>query len=95
MAFTAVKLPKWGVMTEGTIVEWHVDVGATVEAGDPLFSVETDKTTSEVESPRDGIVAAIVGPLNETVPIGTLLMVLTDAPVPPAEVEAFIASRRR
>jgi len=41
-------------LVEAEIVEWHVGVGDHVVAGQPLVSVETDKSVVEVPSPRAG-----------------------------------------
>ena len=39
-----ISIPRLGfAMTEGTIVEWVVDDGATVEAGDHIYTLESDK----------------------------------------------------
>jgi len=48
-------LPLLGdVMTEGTVARWLQPDGAIVEAGSPLYEVETDKVTMTVDSPVDG-----------------------------------------
>lgn len=48
-------IPKLGLtMDEGTVVRWHKKEGDTVEKGDILFEVETDKAINEVESPSSG-----------------------------------------
>ncbi|MGB6836190.1 MAG: lipoyl domain-containing protein, partial [Dehalococcoidia bacterium] len=53
---TPVILPKMGMtMTEGTLTRWLVEDGARVEAGQPLFEMETEKIDTEVEAPAAGI----------------------------------------
>lgn len=42
-------------MASGTVSAWHVEVGATVAKGDPLFDIETDKAAMEVEAQNDGV----------------------------------------
>jgi len=42
-------------MDRGRIVAWHVAEGDTVEKGDPLFDIETDKAAMEVEAPAAGV----------------------------------------
>ncbi len=42
-------------MARGTVAAWHVEPGATVAKGDPLFDIETDKAAMEVEAQADGI----------------------------------------
>lgn len=70
---TEIRLPQLGFsMTEGRLVEWLVSDGATVEAGTPLYSVESEKSVSEVESPVAGTVRISASP-DETYDVGTLL----------------------
>src|SRR5437899_605122 len=55
-----VKLPRLGQgMEAGTITKWLKAPGETVEKGEPLFEIDTDKVTQEVES---GAVAAPSAP---------------------------------
>jgi len=53
---TEFRMPKLGLtMEEGTIIEWLVDDGQEVSAGDPVLRIETDKTETEVEAPAGGL----------------------------------------
>ena len=71
-----VILPKIGFsMTEGTLSEWLVADGGRVEQGAPLFSLESDKSTQEVESPASGILR-IKASTNETYEVGTVLALI-------------------
>ncbi|MDB5726420.1 MAG: biotin/lipoyl-binding protein [Novosphingobium sp.] len=68
-----ILLPKIGFsMNEGQIAEWLAQDGATVKEGDPLFSLEADKSTNEVEAPASGTlrITAVAG---ETYEVGTVL----------------------
>jgi pyruvate/2-oxoglutarate dehydrogenase complex dihydrolipoamide acyltransferase (E2) component len=68
-----ILLPKIGFsMNEGQIAEWLVADGAAVKEGDPLFSLEADKSTNEVEAPASGTLR-IVGQVGETYEVGTVL----------------------
>jgi pyruvate/2-oxoglutarate dehydrogenase complex dihydrolipoamide acyltransferase (E2) component len=50
-----LRLPKIGMeMTEAVLAGWLVDDGATVAKGQPLYEMETDKVTNEIESPASG-----------------------------------------
>lgn len=70
---TEILLPKIGFsMTEGTLAEWLVDDGATVTEGQPLFSIETDKSTNEVEAPSSGTLR-ITGQAGETFDVGAVI----------------------
>ena len=55
-----IKMPRMGMnVDEGTIVEWHVIEGQSFSKGDTLYSIETDKTTAEIEAPCDGVLNKI------------------------------------
>jgi pyruvate/2-oxoglutarate dehydrogenase complex dihydrolipoamide acyltransferase (E2) component len=70
---TEVLLPKLGFsMNEGEITEWLAADGDTVEAGQPLFLLEADKSANEVESPASGILR-ILAPAGETYTVGTVI----------------------
>jgi pyruvate dehydrogenase E2 component (dihydrolipoamide acetyltransferase) len=68
-----VIMPKMGLtMTEGLVVEWLVEDGATVTTGQPVFVAETDKVNVEVEAEADGVLVRVVE-AGETVPIETVV----------------------
>lgn len=71
MAKIVLKLPKLAVsMQEGTITEWHVAPGDAVAVGQRLYSIETEKTTFEVESPFSGTITPL-GLAGESYRVGT------------------------
>ncbi len=47
-------------MTEGTLAKWHVKEGDTVESGDVIAEIETDKATMEVEAVDEGKIGKIL-----------------------------------
>ncbi len=49
-------------MTEGNLAKWHKQEGDTVESGDVLAEIETDKATMEVEAVDEGVLGKIVVP---------------------------------
>ena len=50
-----VVMPRLGLtMVEGKIVEWYKKDGVWVEKGEPLFSIENEKATLDIESPASG-----------------------------------------
>ncbi len=57
-------------MSEGTLVEWLVADGDTVQPGDILYRIETDKVENEIEAPVAGVVR-ITGEEGETYDVGT------------------------
>ena len=77
MAKAVLKLPKLAVsMQEGSIVEWLVDEGTTVEVGQSIFTVESEKSSIEVESPFAGIFRPLVE-LGDVLPVGTPVAEIT------------------
>src|SRR3954466_11670098 len=65
-----VKLPRLGQgMEAGTINKWLKSEGDTVSKGEPLFEIDTDKVTQEVESDYEGVLLKIVLPQGEA-PVG-------------------------
>jgi len=72
-----IEMPKLSdTMTEGTLVKWLKQVGDTVEIGDVIAEVETDKATMEMEAFDDGVITEIMVEAGEKAPIGAVLAVL-------------------
>jgi pyruvate dehydrogenase E2 component (dihydrolipoamide acetyltransferase) len=71
-----VKLPRLGQgMEAGTIVKWLKSEGERVEKGEPLFEVDTDKATQEVEAEASGVLLKIAVESGE-VPVGQTIAVI-------------------
>ncbi len=86
-----ITLPSFGSSVgEATIVQWLVEAGATVEAGEIIAEIETDKAMAELEAPADGVIEAIVVEAGtENVEVGTVLAQLrTQGAAPSASSEA-------
>src|SRR5207253_9320600 len=57
---TEIKLPRLGQgMESGTIVKWLKSEGDAVEKGEPLYELDTDKVTQEVEADASGVLLKI------------------------------------
>lgn len=70
---TEIRIPAVGMsMTEGTLTEWMVADGEQVEQGQPLYSLELDKSVQEIESPVAGTLKQI-GEEGETYEVGVLI----------------------
>ncbi len=68
-----VLLPKMGFsMNEGTLAEWLVDNGAQVSEGQPLYTLEADKSANEIECPATGTLKILAAP-GEVYAVGTVL----------------------
>jgi pyruvate dehydrogenase E2 component (dihydrolipoamide acetyltransferase) len=65
-------------MESGTIVRWLKSEGDAVEKGEPLFELDTDKVTQEVEAEASGVLLKIVVPEGE-VPVGTAVAYVGEA----------------
>jgi pyruvate dehydrogenase E2 component (dihydrolipoamide acetyltransferase) len=72
-------LPRLGQgMESGVVVKWLKAEGDRVEKGEPLFEVETDKATQEVEAEASGILLKILIQSGE-VPVGQAVAVIGEA----------------
>lgn len=67
---TPVCIPKLGIgMIEGALTQWLVADGDLVEAGTPLYVLETDKVENEVEAVVAGVVH-LGADAGNTYPVG-------------------------
>jgi pyruvate dehydrogenase E2 component (dihydrolipoamide acetyltransferase) len=72
-----IEMPKLSdTMTEGTLIKWHKKVGDSVEIGDILAEVETDKATMEMEAFDEGTISQILVQEGDKAAIGSVLAVL-------------------
>ncbi|MDP9097751.1 MAG: 2-oxoglutarate dehydrogenase complex dihydrolipoyllysine-residue succinyltransferase [Verrucomicrobiota bacterium] len=56
-----VKVPAVGEsISSGVVSVWHKKSGEQVSAGDPLFTLETDKVSTEINAERDGVLQTLV-----------------------------------
>jgi len=61
------------------LVEWLKKIGESVNKGEALFSVETDKATLEVESPAHGYLVEMLAQPNDEVKVGSIIGKLSDS----------------
>ena len=66
-------------MEEGVLVEWSVEEGDQIAAGDVIAQVETDKAAMDVEAYDDGVLLKKVATPGEALPIGGLIAILGNA----------------
>jgi pyruvate dehydrogenase E2 component (dihydrolipoamide acetyltransferase) len=66
-------------MTEGMITQWLVEEGAPVEAGQPLFDMETDKVAITIDAPASGILLKILCQEGESAEVASPIAVIGDA----------------
>src|SRR5437660_8774461 len=89
-----VKLPRLGQgMEAGTVTKWLKSEGETVSKGEPLFEIDTDKVTQEVESDFAGVLLKITlesgeAPVGQTIAyIGKEGEEVAETEEPPAPAE--------
>ena len=79
-SFQIITMPRLSdTMEEGTVSSWLVNVGDTVQEGDILAEIETDKATMEFESFHEGTLLYIGIKVGETAKVDSLLAVIGDA----------------
>jgi len=96
-----VRMPPLGATSnELRILQWLKEVGSTVEQGEPLLEVETDKATLEVEAAVSGTLLAVLHGAGETVAVGEVLGFVgapgeeVPAVEPPAKRQAVPVARK-
>lgn len=76
-----LKLPMFGMnMDEATVIAWYRAPGERFRKGDPLYQVETEKVTSDVEAPADGTLLEILAPVDSTVAVRAPVCVIDADP---------------
>lgn len=82
---TEFLMPKLGLtMEEGTILEWLVDEGSTVEPGTPVLRIETDKVESDVEAVATGKLHRLADVGSTHVCGAVIALLLAEGEAPPA-----------
>jgi len=77
---TEVKLPRLGQgMESGTIVKWLKGEGEPVKKREPLYELDTDKVTQEVEAEADGVLLEVVGTPGVEYPPGATIAWIGEA----------------
>jgi len=92
MSFNVVMPALGESVTEGTVTRWLKNEGDVVAVDEPLLEVSTDKVDTEIPSPVAGTISKILVAVDQTVPVGADLVVISDgatssapaAPVAPA-----------
>ena len=78
-------------MTEGNLAKWHKAEGDTVESGDVIAEIETDKATMEVEAVDEGTIGKILVPEGtQNVKVNELIAVLLEEGEDDNDLDAFV-----
>lgn len=62
-----------GLAEEVVVLEWFVDHGGSVQIGNPLVLIESEKTEIEIESPASGRLEIVVPASDIEVAVGTTI----------------------
>lgn len=84
-----IKMPDLATTeNEVTILRWLVEVGGSVKVGQPLFEIETDKATMEVEAVASGQLKEVRAPAGSRTPVGSVIAIIDgeSASVPTSRV---------
>jgi pyruvate dehydrogenase E2 component (dihydrolipoamide acetyltransferase) len=72
-----VLMPRMGYdMDEGTLLRWLKGIGDTIERGEPIAEIETDKTNLEIESFEGGVIQKFLIEEGDTVPVGQAIAIV-------------------
>lgn len=63
---------------EGQLLKWYVESGDSIQEGEPLFLVETDKVTADIPSPASGTIKQRNHAVGDTIHVGDLMVVIDD-----------------
>jgi pyruvate dehydrogenase E2 component (dihydrolipoamide acetyltransferase) len=75
-----VTLPRLGQgMESGVIVKWLKSEGEEVEKGEPLYELDTEKVTQEVEADASGVLLKILANEGEEIEVGKAIAVIGEA----------------
>jgi multifunctional 2-oxoglutarate metabolism enzyme len=78
-----IVMPEMGEsVTEGTVLEWHVSEGDSIEEGQTVVEVSTDKVDAEVPAPASGTITKILVQPDETIEVGKPLAELAKGAAP-------------
>ncbi|MEF9386191.1 dihydrolipoyllysine-residue acetyltransferase [Ralstonia solanacearum species complex bacterium KE056] len=85
-----IKVPDIGDYKDVPVIELHVKAGDTVSAEDSLVTLESDKATMDVPSPKSGVVKEVKIKVGDSVSEGSLVLLLEEqgaaaAPAPAAQ----------
>src|SRR3954451_22877715 len=89
-------MPEMGEsVTEGTVLEWHVSEGDSVDEGQTMVEVSTDKVDAEVPAPASGTVSKIMVQIDDQVAVGKPLAEIDPNGGPPDQAEEPAAEEEK
>jgi pyruvate dehydrogenase E2 component (dihydrolipoamide acetyltransferase) len=88
-------MPQMGYdMREGTLVRWLKQEGDSVQTGEPLAEIETDKAIIEMQAYASGVLRVVVASAGDTIPVGQVIGVIAtaDEEIPQGILESGLVS---
>lgn len=83
-----IVMPKLGMtMTEGTITEWYKEIGDTVEKGEPVLMISSEKLNQDVEAPNTGILLEKFGDVEDELKVGDALAIIGEEGEKPSSAD--------
>jgi 2-oxoglutarate decarboxylase len=78
-----VAMPEMGEsVTEGTVLEWHVEEGQQIAEGDTVIEISTDKIDAEIPAPAAGTITKLLVQPDDVVKVGQPLAEMTTGAAP-------------
>lgn len=74
----------------GTLLQWLKQEGEFVQKGEPLFQVETDKVSVDIEATGSGYLANVAAQPGDKIPVGQVIAQLVPQPVPAQAQDATV-----
>jgi pyruvate dehydrogenase E2 component (dihydrolipoamide acetyltransferase) len=87
-----IKVPDIGDFKDVPVIEVFVKPGDKVKAEEPLISLESDKATMEVPSPRDGVVKSVVVKVGDKVSEGAVIVQFEGASAEQADTRPVVSA---
>jgi len=83
-------------MEEGTLAKWLVKEGDTVESGDVMAEIETDKATMELEAVDEGVIGKIIVPEGSTgIKVNEIIAILLEDGEDSSDIETNDAENKQ
>jgi len=92
LATNEVIMPVLGMNQDsGKVVRWLATEGQSVQQGEPLLEVETDKAIAEIEAPASGVLSMVSAREGDDVPVGRVIAVI----LPVGQIDSPVSVKKK
>ena len=77
-------------ITEGRIIKWYVKKGQSINSGEPIVNMETDKVVTDIPSPKNGTIITLFGQEGELINVDDPLIELEIEGVSGVEAQEIV-----